>query len=148
MIVIGVDPGSKAPAHVALEDGEIQVSEIPFSFFRVCSVFLEGQFAKRKSSRQSLMTLSFYAGMAAGAYLQHGHAVYVLQPQKWRAILLPDSARCAKLVFHNRARVAGLVPDLIWAQSTDVIDAYLIARAGAKLLQTPKRLPKPLGWIK
>lgn len=148
MIVIGVDPGSKAPAHVALDSGRTDVSEVPFSFPYACAVFLEGQFAKRKSSRQSLMTLSFYAGMAAGAYLQQGHVVYVLQPQKWRSILLPNSARCAKLVFHNRARDAGLVPDMIWAQSTDVIDAYLIARAGVKLLQAPKRLPKPLGWIK
>ncbi len=148
---IGVDPGEKSPGFFLLNnEGPSKFSDRPFVHATPCDastipVFCEGQYARPKSSRRSLMVLSFYAGLQAGYYMAQGHPVYILTPQMWREVLLKGSATTNKTVFHNRMRKAGRIPDEVWAQNGDVIDAYLIAVAGEILFHRGD-LPKPQKW--
>ena len=145
MRAIGVDVGKNAPAHCLLEP--LLWSALPIATDPAVPVFVEGQYPNNKASRQSLMTLSYFAGLQAGYYLARGHSVYVLKPDKWKPLIVPRSSRMNKQVMQNHARRGGLVPDKVWSESEDVIDAYLIAKAGLKLLQSNK-LPKEEKWTK
>ena len=132
--VIGVDPGDKSPAFFYLSAaGACKFSQSPIPPLDEVPVFCEGQFARPKSAREALMTLSFYAGLQAGYYLAKGCSVFILKPEEWRNALIPRSGKMPKTVFHNRCKAKGLIPPEVWIQNADVRDSYLIALAGQKL---------------
>lgn len=150
MSFVGVDPGAKSPAHVLIYNyGYGNHGSHPLNFIGIRAAFVEGQYPRPKSSRQSLMTLSFYAGLAAGSYLERDIPVYVLQPKLWRSSICKANRNGSfpKQVAHNHARRDGLIPDFVWGLGPDFIDAFLIAYAGAKMLEGGAKLTK-LNWRK
>lgn len=128
-VIIGVDPGHRAPSHCCNSEGGMIFSKKPFSVQSGIKVLVEGQYPRDKSSRQSLITLSFSAGLVAGAYLAQGARVYTCSPQAWRNALLPRSARCPKEVFHNICKKDGILPPEASEWDADQTDAYLLTLA-------------------
>lgn len=142
---IGVDPGKKAPFHVWRDSAGVLLASGTEAFAtapRICPVYVEGQFARPRSTRRSLMSLSWAAGACVGFYLALGHTVYVLEPSTWRPVIIKGTGTVPKSVFQNKCRRAGLVPDEIWVLGEDATDAYLILCAGDSL-RKKGRLPKP-----
>lgn len=131
-LVIGVDPGLKSPSHCYLSAGGALFATKPFAVDRGIRVLVEGQYPRDRSSRQSLITLSFSAGLAAGAYLAQGARVYTCPPQAWRNALIPSSGRYPKTVFHNICIRDGLLPSEAVGWDLDQTDAYLIGLALTK----------------
>lgn len=147
-MIVGIDPGKKSPAHVGVPFGAVLGtpggwSDRPLSG-GVMAAIVEGQFANNKASRQSLMTLSFYAGLQAGAYLGRWIDVYVVQPRDWKTWLQKGGASMPKHVFQNR--LYDEIPSDIWAQGEDVVDAYCIAIAGGQMLEKGSKKLRRLDW--
>lgn len=156
MNVIGVDPGDRSPAHVAIdEDGKARLfSPVPFRTESDAIVFFEAQHPGKTSGKKSLLTLAFAAGLHVGSYLRDGHACYRLPVAQndghaigdivsWRELVLPRSARLPKNVFHDRLDT----PEQISKAGPDFVDAYWIARAGLVLLRKGVKL-KAIEWHK
>lgn len=151
-IYVGIDPGKKSPAHVAFWGDHLSFSARPIvGVPGTACAFVEGQHrgtvgrgaARRRTGTQSLMTLSFYAGLHAGAYLDRGCNVWRLPVRAWRGVLIgARSANVEKVVFHNLVR--GATPAEILEAGPDFIDAYWIGVAGQRLLAstTPAMLRK------
>lgn len=141
---IGLDPGSRSPAHVLCKgSASAATSAVPIKKVDYVPVFFEDQYPGTKSSRQSLMTLSRYGGIHAGAYLAWGHVVYVLPPELWRETVLPRSRALPKHVLHSRLET----PAEVSKKGPDFVDAYWICQAGLALLDRNYPLER-LDWLK
>lgn len=139
---LGVDPGTKAPAHCAARGDGWAFREKPFRVSANAVVFVESQFAPPKSGKAALMALAKAAGRAEGAYLWQGATVYRLPPKVWREEILKGNATVPKLIFHNRVRARGMLPDAIKIRTPDEIDAWLIREAGIRLLEKGSKLER------
>ena len=97
-------------------------------------VVVEGQWANPKASRQSLMTLSFYAG--ALLYAVPGFRRVVLPVDVWKGIMIPGSERLPKAVYTANLREILGMPESEY--DDNAVDAVGIAHAAARL--TPEQL--------
>lgn len=140
---VGLDPGKRSPAHYFTDGSH---SKIPIKISEVRRVYLEGQYVNNKVSRQSLMTLSFFAGLHTAPYFFAGAKVYILKPEQWREAILERSKNAPKEVFHNRCLRDKVLPPEIYEYGPDLTDAYLILKAGERL-RALNMLPKELKWI-
>ncbi len=97
-------------------------------------VVVEGQWSNPKASRQSLMTLSFYAG--ALLYAVPGVRRIVLPVDVWKGIMIPGSERLPKAVYTANLREILGMPESEY--DDNAVDAVGIAHAAARL--TPEQL--------
>lgn len=97
-------------------------------------VVVEGQWSNPKASRQSLMTLSFYAG--ALLYAVPGVRRIVLPVDVWKGIMIPGSERLPKAVYTANLREILGMPESEY--NDNAVDAVGIAHAAARL--TPEQL--------
>lgn len=153
--VIGVDPGSSSPRHVLLCP-VVHITSRPFRGpLERCTVIVESQWVNHDVSRQSLMTLSFYAGLHLGSYLDGGADVWVCPVRVWRMAGMPgvpSAGTMQKIQYQNLLRHE--TPVLVRKDGPDACDAYWIGEAGRRLLttRTPAELRKlkvrKLDWTK
>ncbi len=138
MLIYAIDPAStkakRAIASLGL-DGLRQwavSTDIPREAADL--VVVEGQWSNPKASRQSLMTLSFYAG--ALLYAVPGARRIVLPVDVWKGIMIPGFERAPKAAYTANLREILQMP----ADQYDdnAVDAVGIAHAAARL--TPEQL--------
>ena len=129
--VIGIDPGTKSPAKCRLlvSDGRLYWDGLQQLADRAV-VVVEMPYPRPKSSRQSLITLGFSAGVLSGVASEGGRAVIkYATPQGWRAVYGEENRKVDKTILHNR--VWRDYADQLPARpaSHDECDAMLIALA-------------------
>jgi hypothetical protein len=97
-------------------------------------VVVEGQWSNPKASRQSLMTLSFYAG--ALLYAVPGVRRVVLPVDVWKGAMIPGFERAPKAAYTANLREILGMPESEY--DDNAVDAVGIAHAAARL--TPEQL--------
>lgn len=133
-VILSIDPGDR-PGFAVFAPGSGWYSTTKWADVAridpggITHVVVEGQHPDPKSSRQSLLTLSFGAGFRAGFASAYFRApVYGATAAMWRGNLDPLWTDLPKAVFLNRAldRYSAALPNPS-GLSTDELDAILLA---------------------
>ena len=138
MLIYAIDPAStrakRAIASLVPELGPLWNIEPGIPDVPADLIVVEGQWSNPKASRQSLMTLSFYAG--ALLYAVPGHRRIVLPVDVWKGAMIPGSERLPKAVYTANLREILGMPESEY--DDNAVDAVGIAHAAARL--TPEQL--------
>jgi hypothetical protein len=100
MIILAIDPAKPLASR-----GFATISTLPGPQFVAAStrpdwVVVEGQWVNAVASKQSLMTLSFYAGLLLGVHGGvHGARMAVVPVATWKHVLIPGFSNAPKEVY-------------------------------------------------
>ena len=139
MKILFIDPASEPEDRgFALYDGP-RLVEAGTTFHRGCAdwAVVEDQWVNHKASRQSLMTLSQYAGFLLG---RSGASRFFAYPVKdWKNRILPGFANAPKRMFS--ASLEGLYPEHA-SLGHNVLDALAMGEAWVKASYTERMIQK------